>query len=398
MKMNQKEKSIINAGWTGNFVVCDTESTGFSANDIWGKLIQVSAVKVPLLTEEGDVIDLPDFDDTLDNASSSKEFNYFVDTEQYMKPCKKHPESRRQKLPKKIKELTGITDEQVWTAPTYRVVLKNFADFIGENTVMVYHNAPHDVSLLHHFGIKRGLSYRKYPTIDTCPLAKYLWPEFQEEYDEVNKDLDDEQKAPGPYKLETLAGRFGILDEHHHNGFNDCVVTVKLLRIELLELKKRGELKIVTDYSTLPIYAVDDDSDVDIMKPNIWQTPDGTMKRLYLNLVRTKKEGKEYAHIFYDFVRDEWCQKDNKKEADFKVREFDSVHARIANVLGVEDWTFENVKKAVEKVNYSLYHGYNNAYGEGKAKAELKKEAKGEKSSDDDFSADDLPCDLEDLF
>lgn len=374
IRMGLKEKSIINAGWTGDFVVCDTESTGFSANDFYGKLIQVSAVKARLIDSDGSILELPEYDDGPDNSYTENEFNSFVDPEMWMKPCKKHPEPRKAKLPKKIVELTGIQSAQVWSAPPAKEVLADFQKFIGSETVMVYHNAPHDVALMHHFGIKRSLSFHKYPTIDTCPLAKYLWPEFGEEYEEQNKDVPAEERPPGPYKLETLAGKFGILDEHHHNGFNDCVVTIKLFRLELLELAKRGELNLVFDYSTLPVYAIDDDSDVDIQEPNTWVSGDGNIRRLYVTLVRTSKKGSDYSHVYYDFGRDEWSQNPNPKfKTDFKVGEFDSVHRRLMNILGLEDWTFENVKFAVQKVRYSLDHGYNGAYGVGKAKAELKK-------------------------
>lgn len=318
--MDLTTMSIRNCGWQKNFVICDTESTGFAPHDLYGKLLQIAALRTDLYHPDGE----------------PEKFDTFVNPElPFLKPRKAHPdELRRSKIPARIVELTGITDDMVKDAPPARIATADFMKFIGDDSVMVYHNAPHDVMFLHFFGSKTGLNFRTQPVIDTCALAKYLWP--------------DEPKKGG-YRLETLAKKFGIEDRNHHNAFNDVEVTLALLRIEIRELVKRHLVTKVFDYSQLVTYKSADDSErIEIAgSPHVWTGADRTKKRIYVNVSRQKDEvHREYATVYYDFIRNEWGQK--KKDGDMPVNDYMPVQEKLMNALGLVDWNWGMVQTACQ--------------------------------------------------
>ncbi len=309
--------SIHNLGWQKNFVICDTESTGFAPNDIHGKLLQVAAIKVDL------------YHDT-----TQEQFDTFINPElPYLKPRKAHPdELRRGKIPKKIVELTGITDDMVKDAPPAREALKDFSDFIGEDTVMVYHNAPHDVMFLHYFGSKVRLDFRSMPVIDTCVLAKYLWPN---------------EPKKGGYKLENLAKKLGIEDKNHHNAYNDVEVTLELLKIEIKELIKREGVRKLYSYEQLvPYKATDGSMDLRIGKMNCWTGSDKSKKRIYITVSKTVGDSTEFANVYFDFIKGEWGQK--KNEGDMPIYDFTPIQDAAMTLLGLFDWNWGMVKTACD--------------------------------------------------
>lgn len=310
------EASRCNIGWQGNYVVCDTESTGFAPNDIHGKLLQVAAIKVDLY-----------------HSKEQEGFDTFINPElPYLKPRKSHPdELRRGKIPKKIVELTGITDEMVQNAPPSRDALKDFCDFIGEEAVMVYHNAPHDVMFLHYFGSKVKLDFRSMPVVDTCVLAKHLWP----------------NEPKGGYKLENLAKKLGIEDKNHHNAYNDVEVTLELLKVEIKQLVKRKEVSKVVDFDKLVPYKVSDGSaNLRLGKMSCWTGADNSKKRIYITVSKTNGYDTEFANVYFDFIKGEWGQK--KSEGDMRIYDFTPIQDASMALLGLFDWNWGMVKTACD--------------------------------------------------
>ena len=314
--------SRFNLGWQKNFVICDTESTGFAPNDIHGKLLQIAAIKVDLY-----------------HPGEEESFDTFINPElPYLKPRKAHPEElRRGKIPKKIVELTGITDEMVKDAPPSREALRDFMDFIGNESVMVYHNAPHDVMFLYYFGSKVRLDFRSMPVVDTCVLAKYLWP----------------NEPKGGYKLESLAKKFDIEDKNHHNAYNDVEVTLELLKLEVKELAKRGELYKAEDFDILIPYKIADDSaNLRIGKMSCWTGADNSKKRIYITVYKAGKYAPEFANVYFDFIKGEWGQK--KNEGDMRIYDFTPIQVAVMELLGLFDWNWGMVKTACDR---GVIHG-----------------------------------------
>ena len=79
-------------------------------------------------------------------------------------------------LPKKISELTDITDGMLKNKPTLEEVLPKIIEFIGDS-ILISHNAEFDVGFLQEALKKHGYEKLNNPVIDTLALSRYLFPE-----------------------------------------------------------------------------------------------------------------------------------------------------------------------------------------------------------------------------
>ena len=79
-------------------------------------------------------------------------------------------------LPKKIIELTGITDEMLKGQNTLLEALQKIRKFIG-NAILVSHNADFDIGFLNAACKKVGEKVFTNPVVDTLAIARYIFPE-----------------------------------------------------------------------------------------------------------------------------------------------------------------------------------------------------------------------------
>ncbi len=123
------------------YVVLDLETTGL--NCAYNRIIEFGAVRVEngIVTEEMDILINPE--------------------------CS---------LPKKIVEITSITDKMLENQPTIVEALPKILSFIGD-AILVTHNADFDFSFLQHALRRNGFEELKNPVIDTLSLSRYLFPE-----------------------------------------------------------------------------------------------------------------------------------------------------------------------------------------------------------------------------
>ena len=120
-------------------------------------------------------------------------------------------------LPSYIVELTGITDEEVWSAPTLAEVKTQFIDFIGNSPILGHNIRSFDLPFLK----EKGLSFPENEIIDTVFLAQRK-----------------EHHAPNQ-QLATLKRRFGIRAKGH-NALTDARATAFVyFSLLLLEDKKK---------------------------------------------------------------------------------------------------------------------------------------------------------------
>ena len=84
-------------------------------------------------------------------------------------------------LPKKIIEITKITDEMLYDQPNIVTVLKNFVDFIKSDqhpnkiTYMIGHNINcFDIPFVKAQCAKYGIKFPKIHTIDTMRMSQYI--------------------------------------------------------------------------------------------------------------------------------------------------------------------------------------------------------------------------------
>ncbi len=163
---NPKEYNLL----TDTYVVFDTETTGFYAGS--DQMIEIGAVKI----KDGKVIDR--FDELIDP---------------------------HRPLPKKITELTFITDEMVSGKDNEENVTKRFLDWAGD-LPMVAHNAKFDISFMKAACNKYNFPEFKSCVLDTMSMARMLHPEWPN------------------HKLQTLTKKLDIPwdEEKHHRADYDA--------------------------------------------------------------------------------------------------------------------------------------------------------------------------------
>ena len=118
-------------------------------------------------------------------------------------------------LPYFITELTGITDQMLISAPFIDEILPSLFEFLGssDETVVVAHNSPFDLSFLKAASIAHAMPWPEYVTVDTARLARAVL-----ERDEVIN-----------CKLSTLAQFFGATTSPNHRALDDALATVDVL-------------------------------------------------------------------------------------------------------------------------------------------------------------------------
>lgn len=177
------------------FVVVDLETTG-GAPHLGAAITEIGAVKV-----QGGVV--------------LGEFKSFVNPQ--------HP------VPSYITELTGITDEMIYEAPTIGAILPSLLEFMGspDSTVLVAQNAPFDLSFLKAAAHSENFPWPSYPVLDTAIIARKV----------LTRD-----EAPN-CKLSTLAEFFGTQTTPNHRALDDARATVDVFH-GLLE--RLGSLDVYT--------------------------------------------------------------------------------------------------------------------------------------------------------
>jgi DNA polymerase-3 subunit alpha (Gram-positive type) len=163
---NSREYNLLDT----TFVVFDTETTGFYAGS--DQMIEIGAVKI----NNGKIIDR--FDELIDP---------------------KRP------IPKKITELTFITDEMVSGCDSEENVTKRFLEWASD-CPMVAHNAKFDISFMKAACNKYNLGEFETTVLDTMSLARMLHPDWTN------------------HKLQTLTKKLDIPwdEEKHHRADYDA--------------------------------------------------------------------------------------------------------------------------------------------------------------------------------
>lgn len=154
------------------YIVMDIETTGLS--HLSDEIIEIGALRV-------------------ENGKPIEEFHSLV-------RCK-------QKLPERVKKLTGITDDEILKeGRELHIVLQELLKFLADYQV-VCHNASFDLNFIQAACKKENLSVPKNKCVDTMILAKRKL-----------KGIKD-------YKLQTIAENFSIDVEGEHRALKDCYIT-----------------------------------------------------------------------------------------------------------------------------------------------------------------------------
>lgn len=137
-----------------------------------------------------------------------------------------------EELSAEIVDLTGITSEQLADAPTIEVVLKEFFQFIGSDT-LVAHHANHERNFMEHATWSISRTNFQHRIIDTSFLTKIIEPQE---------------------KLVTLCescSYFSIPIEQRHHALHDAIATAKLWSASLKSIHQLGFSDLNDVYSHL---------------------------------------------------------------------------------------------------------------------------------------------------
>ena len=178
------------------YVVFDLETTGFNAGGV-DSIIEIGAVKL----SHGNIIDKYD---VLINPG--------------------------RKLPQKITELTGITDDMLKDGPNEEEAVKNFMEWAGD-LPMVAHNAKFDTSFMEMAYSKYNLGEFKNTVIDTLELSRTMDTSYAR------------------HSLSVLVKRYNVEfdEDSHHRGDYDAEATglvfhKMLQKLDSLNFEKISDL------------------------------------------------------------------------------------------------------------------------------------------------------------
>ncbi|HEM3495638.1 TPA: bifunctional DnaQ family exonuclease/ATP-dependent helicase [Streptococcus suis] len=174
---HEREYAIMNSmkdtRTSNRYAVVDLEATGTGTD---AKIIQIGIV----LVENGEIID-----------------SYATDINPY------------ELLDDHIKNLTGITDQQLSQAPDFGQVASTIYDMIG-NAIFVAHNVKFDANLLAEALFFEGYELLT-PRVDTVELSQLFFPTFEK------------------YSLGNLAEHLELGLDQAHTAISDAMATARLL-------------------------------------------------------------------------------------------------------------------------------------------------------------------------
>ena len=137
-------------------------------------------------------------------------------------------------IPKKISELTHITQDMVDNAPTIEDVLPKFLEFT-KDAVMVAHNSAFDMGFIRRDAKKyMGIDYKP-PIIDTLQMARDLYPDLK------------------GYNLDRLNKTFKLSLENHHRAIDDAQSTAKLFIMFLEKYIENGVVNVEDMNGAFPL-------------------------------------------------------------------------------------------------------------------------------------------------
>lgn len=137
-------------------------------------------------------------------------------------------------IPKRISELTHITQDMVDNAPTIEDVLPKFLEFT-KDAVMVVHNSAFDMGFIRRDAQKyMGIDYKP-PIIDTLQMARDLYPDLK------------------GYNLDRLNKTFKLSLENHHRAIDDAQSTAKLFIMFLEKYIENGVVNVEDMNGAFPL-------------------------------------------------------------------------------------------------------------------------------------------------
>lgn len=221
------------------------------------------------------------------------------------------------KIPAKISEITGITNEMIENAPQLKGVLYSLYTFIG-NRPLVFHNAGFDWDrFLDPEFRKVGLCLQN-DIIDSLEIAKLLF-------------------GKGGNNLESLCNRYGISSKGAHRAIVDAKNTAIVLTNMRSELTPELILKngFTKEKAVLP--------PLKIGCYKYWEKKISTKKTYRRIYVATN-----WGQAYYDLNKNSWFISEPKYEVNTNFREIENSLIKFAKVDSFAVLIEATKKKALE--------------------------------------------------
>lgn len=139
-----------------------------------------------------------------------------------------------QLISSQISQLTGITDEQLKSAPNFEQVAEKIYQLL-KDTVFVAHNINFDFNFINEEFIKIGYPELEIDGIDTVTLSQILLPTLTS------------------YRLQDLSDYFNILHVHPHLADSDALATAHLLIILIEQVNNLPQITLDQIISVHPV-------------------------------------------------------------------------------------------------------------------------------------------------
>lgn len=231
---------------SNRYAVVDLEATGTGAD---AKIIQIGIV----LIENGEIID-----------------SYATDINPY-EPLDDH-----------IKNLTGITDQQLEQAPDFGQVAGTIYDMIGD-AIFVAHNVKFDANLLAEALFFEGYELLT-PRVDTVELAQLFFPTIDK------------------YSLGNLAEHLDLGLDQAHTAISDALATARLLikiqeKIKSLPRTVVGKILDLADNLLFESRLV-----IDELVPYLSETISTSLESVHGLVLRKPVKNQPAYHLSEDFA------------------------------------------------------------------------------------------------
>lgn len=120
-----------------------------------------------------------------------------------------------------IADLTGITNEELETAPAAEDCLPDFVNFIGDD-IIVGHNVHFDVNFVYDSLVSCGYEPLRNNFVDTLRLSRIVRPELEH------------------HRLADMAATYSVPQPVEHRSLADCLTAIGVLDALAADIKARG--------------------------------------------------------------------------------------------------------------------------------------------------------------
>lgn len=325
----EDNKLVLKTSNPNIFIVLDTETTGLS--ELKDRVVQFSAIKYKV--ENGKLIEI----DRLDTYINQSEY----DENKIIPGRNGDPDIT-------FKDLTGITNEMLSSAPSEEEALEIISNFLGEDPIFICYNTPFDYKFLCQMYIRHGKELVVDPNkkLDVLVMAKDL-VKREEAPVLLNAKgepvLDKSGKEKKTWKLSYIAGLYGLdkaedaeeTDETiaFHSSINDVVVTGRLLNTFISEYKTEIEEELYKP----PV----EKHRAKVLSLGFYEGYRG-FSRVYVNAMLNG----EYIAYYYDIRKKIWGEKESGLIEQTMMPEMKADALELAGVTDEESFG-KAVKEAV---------------------------------------------------